>query len=300
MHQKSTIDAEKGQAVRDQLKIWEKMLEIRIQVQKFLITGNQLPQHNMYQTYASNQEYLEKMKKCKTNLSTLLNTMLELQEALLQRYPETKTILSRHNQTKEKYKKFKPNNYERILKETHDSYNQYKNATIQKWNEKTQVASGNLLTSIPTLSILKQIAFATTDIHKMRRKTQLKRSEYTIIGKVTIHDHETDFNRVEEYDDEIFDDDDFYHQLLRDLIEFKSSDVTDPVQLSKQWIELQNMRCKMKKKVDTRATKGRKIRYNVHNKLVNFMAPIEVLNAWTNIAKNELCNSLFGKITVVE
>jgi len=36
-----------------------------------------------------------------------------------------------------------------------------------------------------------------------------------------------------DYDEEVFDDDDFYHQLLRELIEKKTSDVNDPVALSR-------------------------------------------------------------------
>lgn len=33
--------------------------------------------------------------------------------------------------------------------------------------------------------------------------------------------------------EEIFDDDDFYHQLLRELIEHKSEGVSDPIQLGR-------------------------------------------------------------------
>jgi protein AATF/BFR2 len=49
----------------------------------------------------------------------------------------------------------------------------------------------------------------------------------------------------------------------------------------------------MKRKIDTRATKGRKIRYAVHSKLVNYMAPVSQ-NLCTEEAKTELYNSLFG------
>ena len=35
------------------------------------------------------------------------------------------------------------------------------------------------------------------------------------------------------YDAEIFDDSDFYHQLLRELIERKTSDVKDPLEISR-------------------------------------------------------------------
>lgn len=169
---------------------------------------------------------------------------------------------------------------------------------IQKWNEKTRIISQNANKNA-VLTTLKQIEFALSDKPKLRKRTQLKRSEYKIIGKPSVEEDQ-DGRRVQEYDVEIYDDDDFYHQLLRDLIEHKSADVTDPIQLSKQWIQLQNMRSKLKRKIDTRATKGRRIRYNVHNKLVNFMAPITVYDTWTDLAKNELYNSLFGKIKPVE
>ena len=38
---------------------------------------------------------------------------------------------------------------------------------------------------------------------------------------------------MKDYDQEIFDDDDFYHQLLRELIERKTSEINDPVEISR-------------------------------------------------------------------
>lgn len=64
--------------------------------------------------------------------------------------------------------------------------------------------------------------------------------------------------------------------------------------ISRKWMELQKLRIKMKHKVDTRSTKGRKLRYNVHPKLVNFMVPV-VDNMWNESAIADLYNSLFGK-----
>ena len=191
-------------------------------------------------------------------------------------------------------KKLKLDDYEKLLSEQHKSYVEYRNSVIQKWNEKTRIASGKLNKGMDQTT-LRQVEFALNDKEKLRKRTQLKRSEYVIIGKAEPTE-DNEGRRVQEYDSEIYDDDDFYHQLLRDLIEYKSADITDPIQLSKQWIQLQNMRRKMKRKIDTRATKGRRIRYNVHNKLVNFMAPITTNDVWSNQAKDELYNSLFGKI----
>jgi protein AATF/BFR2 len=79
---------------------------------------------------------------------------------------------------------------------------------------------------------------------------------------------------VSDYDPEIFDDQDFYNQLMRELIDRKTSNVVDPVELSRKSIELQKLRSKNKKVVDTKASKGRKIKFNVHKPMVNFMAPI--------------------------
>ncbi|CAL7949340.1 unnamed protein product [Xylocopa violacea] len=194
-------------------------------------------------------------------------------------------------------KRMKLDNYEKILSDNHKSYIEYRNSVIEKWDEKTRVATGKWNKGIRETT-MKQIEFALSDKEKLRNRSRLKRSEYKIVGKAETTE-DNDGRRVQEYDSEIYDDDDFYHQLLRDLIEYKSSDITDPIQLSKQWIQLQNMRRKMKRKIDTRATKGRRIRYNVHNKLVNFMAPITVNDTWTDLAKDELYNSLFGKIKPV-
>ena len=38
------------------------------------------------------------------------------------------------------------------------------------------------------------------------------------------------------------------------------TDVSDPTAMGRQWLELQKLRNKAKKKVDTKASKGRKIR----------------------------------------
>ena len=46
----------------------------------------------------------------------------------------------------------------------------------------------------------------------------------------------------DEVDAEIFDDDDFYQQLLKELIDRKSEGVTDPVLLGRQFLKIQGSR----------------------------------------------------------
>merc|ERR1712127_214504 len=95
-----------------------------------------------------------------------------------------------------------------------------------------------------------------------------------------------DVAKEEEFDAEIYDDDDFYHQLLRELIERRTVEGSDQVTLGRQWLEIQKLRAKAKRKVDTKASKGRRLRYQVHPKLVSFMAPYPE-TSWNDIAKNE-------------
>lgn len=204
-------------------------------------------------------------------------------------------------------KKRKLEDYESDISKNYKAFKSFRDSTIQKWNDKTRLATATNIKNAPSNTILQQISYILSDREKLIKRTQLKRSEYDIIGhkKPAVEenkDQNVEENPVtrdrkdnDEYIPEIFDDSDFYHQLLRELIECKSADISDPIQLSRQWIALQQMRSKMKRKVDTKATKGRKIKYVVHNKLVNYMAP-EKCTTWTDESTNELYSSLFGKL----
>ncbi|KAH6932362.1 hypothetical protein HPB50_004891 [Hyalomma asiaticum] len=82
---------------------------------------------------------------------------------------------------------------------------------------------------------------------------------------------------------------------------------SDDQATARQWLEIQKLRKKVKRKVDTRASKGRKIRYDVIPKLVNFMAPLDrstyseeanvaelfaVGRSTVNVAYRELCEAV--------
>ncbi|XP_043488089.1 protein AATF [Polistes fuscatus] len=342
-------EMEKGQCIKNQLRIWESLLEMRIKLQQCLAESNQMPQYDTHKSYRRDADFMKRTNEAKSKLTLLLDNMLNLQKTLLKQFPETKSIngskkvdeeeqndkddsmdeeipsdtedegeekeaevsdknvdSSNESNTKENNalkRKSKFVEYEKILNKRHKSYVNYRNSVISKWDEKTRMATTQLKKGTSHTTI-ERIDFALSDKVKLLKMTQLKRSEYDVIGKsVPVSNDEN--KRVEEYDPEIFDDDDFYGQLLKDLIECKSSDI-EPEQLQKYRIDLidkkERERRKMKKdrKVDTRASKGRKVRYNVHNKLVNYMAPITVYDTWTDVSKNELYNSLFGKIKPVE
>ncbi|XP_071477884.1 protein AATF-like [Diadema antillarum] len=201
------------------------------------------------------------------------------------------------------------------LAKRHKSFTPYRNSTIQKWYEKTRLSTGKMSKKSFSgfeRSALVQIQQILQDESRLIQRTQLRRSEYTVLGQQrreeekdekekeegeqeTNRDLPTSANQhLKHYDEEIFDDDDFYHQLLRELIEKRTSSTTDPIQLTRQWLQVQKLRSKVKRQVDTKASKGRKIRYDVHQKLVSFMAPRED-SIMSTEARSELFKSLFGQ-----
>lgn len=172
----------------------------------------------------------------------------------------------------------------------------YRNSTIDKWYERTRLLSGKVGRGFASLeqSPVKQIEHILIDEERLLRRTQTKRTSYKILGSEVAADGEEQQPGAPEVDPEIFDDDDFYHHLLREIIERKTSNVDNPVALSRQWLEIQKLRSKVKRKVDTRASKGRKIRYDIIPKLVNYMAPLD-MSTYSEEAKTELFGSLFGQ-----
>ena len=205
-----------------------------------------------------------------------------------------------------------------MLDSQHQKCIDFRNDTIERWNDRTRIAMGSSNSTKGKqassfgsfeLSTLKQIQHILSDTPRLVRRTQYKRTSYKVLGKVSEIDknesdedsnstddeanHSQNKRAHEEYDSEIFDDDDFYHNLLRELIERKSG--SDEKQHD-NWLQIQKLRAKSnRKKVDTRASKGRKIRYDIHAKLVNFMAPVinNMPGQISEEAKNELFNSLF-------
>lgn len=216
--------------------------------------------------------------------------------------------------------------------EHHNAMSQYTKETLEKWFTKTNLSRTKTNTKkfrALDRSVMKQVEQVMSDKARWLQRTQLKRLPFKVIGKaaddpnqkggIGIGSSKNKNGRPESsddssdddettpmpkaamggvaqgYDAEIFDDGDHYQDILRELIERKATatDATDPVAMGRHWVELSKLRSKVKRKVDTRASKGRKIRYHVHEKLVNFMAPDPNLHPSSDQAKDDLFSSLF-------
>lgn len=334
-------EVEKGRAVKNQIALWDQLLEGRIKLQKALLTTNQLPQPDVFPVFKDKggPEFASALKNSHKALKALLRSLVDLQEELLFQYPDTRYLIdgtkpkaeseeeisSDDEQLVEEEKK-KPQRrgpakrklemeeYPSFMAKRFADFTVYRNRTLQKWHDKTKLASGKLGKGFGAFerSILTQIDHILMDKERLLRRTQTKRSVYRVLGKPEpavqpvpeslpgqpeILPEAPANAHLKDLDEEIFDDDDFYHQLLRELIERKTSslDPNDQVAMGRQWLAIQKLRSKIHKKVDRKASKGRKLRFHVLSKLLSFMAPIDH-TTMNDDARTELYRSLFGQL----
>lgn len=335
---KVSEEVEKGRAVKNQIALWDQLLEGRIKLQKALLTTNQLPQPDVFPIFKDKggPEFASALKNSHKALKALLRSLVDLQEELLCQYPDTRYLVDGTKpeveseeisseedevvQEKKKQKRAPPkrklemDDYPSFMAKRFSDFTIYRNRTLQKWHDKTKLASGKLGKGFGAFerSILTQIDHILMDKERLLRRTQTKRSVYRVLGKPELAAQpvpeslpgelevlpEASANaHLKDLDEEIFDDDDFYHQLLRELIERKTSslDPNDQVAMGRQWLAIQKLRSKIHKKVDRKASKGRKLRFHVLSKLLSFMAPIDS-TTMNDDARTELYRSLFGQL----
>ena len=190
----------------------------------------------------------------------------------------------------------------KLLSNCHGSYMSYISNEVDRWQRKTMLTSGNkhALKSL-TQTVSSQVRALMQDPSLVSRRTHVtrnsnhrvlcsfKRKERSGEGEgegqqhaERFHEEEEEANFLqEEYDFETYDDAEFYQQLLKEFLESQSLTAGD--------IARSKHGTKRRKVVDRKASKGRKIRYHVHEKLVNFMVP-------ANFDRPEFAETLFGSL----
>lgn len=308
----------RAKGVKDQLILWDLLLNARIKLQKILVTSNKMPQCDIWPSIDVNSNpKLSQARERASNECTRLTSALDQLRATLAQQSKIlpSTSSDKNSESKDESANDKKKNRHSVKgsletsdttpRDQHEELISVSKKIMDSWFQKTKYATRagridprQLEDDASIVTIIEQIL---SNKDRLLRKTQLKRSEYEILGKKVVEDESAAHSLVESkkedpIDPEIFDDDDFYRQLLRQLIESKTSaDSLDPLTLSRRWLEVQKLRSKMKKKIDTKASKGRKIRYQVHNPLISFMAPVDDCTYEDN-ARDALFASLFGKL----
>lgn len=189
----------------------------------------------------------------------------------------------------------------------------YLRTTVTKWSDKVLSASGLSISSSKKFKAVNQNAMHAIDHslgagerERLVKRTRTKRSVVGVVGESELG--RGGLEGEKQVDEECFDDGDFYQQMLRDVVESRMLDIDDPTLAS---LRLASARGKKQKQVvETRASKGRKIRcvpctvnectltsprrYHVHEKVQNFMIPIEA-GTFHEEQIDELFASLLGR-----
>lgn len=165
-----------------------------------------------------------------------------------------------------------------------ESYHPWVVDTLSKWSAKVQAVAPNVLlpdnrgsfmrdgrsSQVGVVSVIDDVL--RTDGGKLLERTRKRKDRQGRITESRAGGGEGD----EGVAVEVFDDTDYYQQLLRDVIAARGGSGEQGGE--QEWQGQQRERkAKRKKTVDTKASKGRKLRYEVHAKLQNFMVPVPVV-----------------------
>jgi protein AATF/BFR2 len=240
----------------------------------------------------------------------LLEKLVKIEKSLYSEHSELASLAELASKKRKRHSSV----YGDYLHAQFNNFTAYRNATINKWNEKTQLQQGilgekaqstalsNSNLKILNQSVLTQIETILADQRSLIRRTQLKRGDYELLGRRTEGEKSEEKEssvlldgRVEVYDEELFDDNDFYSSLLQEIIA-NSSGLMTGARSSEDLLATAKSQRRLNKKnglVERRASKGRKLKYSINPKLVNFCAPQPQHNQ--QFAVEELFANLFGR-----
>ncbi|KAF8159798.1 apoptosis-antagonizing transcription factor [Crassisporium funariophilum] len=292
-------DLKKGQAVKRQVALWDTLLDTRIRLQKSVVLANKLPPPAQIKEYLETPECRDAMSNLLQEAALLTDVLFSMQENLL----TTNEVITPPPRKRRKLDSAASiddhaTNLSAAAGDAaalEQTFHPYLVQTLSKWSSKIQAVApsvllpsnrGTFLKGTQNLKSAVQLTDETlADHEKLLTRTQITRGKRARIGVPL----EEDNDASDMPDPEIFDDTDFYQKMLRDIIHARGNSDAD-----QDWMMLQKQK-KAKKKVDTKASKGRKLRYEVHEKLQNFMVPVPVPGSWHDEQVDELFSSLLGK-----
>ncbi|KAF8596755.1 TRAUB-domain-containing protein [Ceratobasidium sp. AG-I] len=299
-------DKDKGRAIIQQRALWDSLLETRIRLQKAATASNRLPHPDHLAPYVTSeagqeaaQALIQEVLAFSEELLTLRKRLVEINE------PEVELPPAKRRKTNDDDWEQQTRNATLSSVELDAAYHPSCVRTLQKWSSKIAAVTPAALSSrnsksfrggpAPTRSAVELVEDALGESGasgggKAVGRTRVQRSAGARIGAQAGQDEVAKEKAGEgvEGNPEVFDDLDFYQVLLRDVIDSRTG-----ADGAEDWTARQRLK-KAKKVVDTKASKGRKLRYEVHEKLQNFMVPVPTAG-WHEEQIDELFANLLGR-----
>ncbi|KAJ0109840.1 hypothetical protein J7T55_004390 [Diaporthe amygdali] len=278
--QAAKADAEKGVAVRKQRRTYDSLLNLRIRLQKGLVATNSL--NEATEVDDADKEPYEAAEEAAIKL---WNAIDGFRASLL---PEPKAGDKRKREvdittsSDDLWEEMQATEQRAVAK---------RNKVLDKWSTRVKNTTATMNTrqlgaAKGSQSLVSVLEDQMLNSDRLIKRTQVPRSCAPVQGAKKVTE-----------DPRIYDDADFYQLLLKELVDQRTSDSgatgTSGVP-TVRWTAIKE--AKTRKQVDRRASKGRKLRFTVHEKLQNFMAP-EDRRSWEGEAIDRLFSTLFGQRT---
>ncbi|KAI1265372.1 TRAUB-domain-containing protein [Xylariaceae sp. FL1019] len=265
-------DIQKGKSVQRQRQKFDALLNIRIRLQKSLVAMNSIN----YAEESENQtaEPYEAAEKSAMQLWTALDDFRSsIRKGKKRKHAETEDTSTQalwdtmqlHEKAQESRRK----------------------QTLEKWSREAGKMSltsnsGSRFSSKKETPIISMLSTEMADPERLIKRTRTPRSCAPLQAAKKVNQ-----------DESIFDDADFYQLLLKELVDQRSD--SSGLGLQAATVRYTAIKeAKAKRHVDTKASKGRKMRFTVMPKLQNFMAP-EDRRTWEQGAIDRFFGTLFGQ-----
>lgn len=296
-------EVEKGRAVKVQRATFDSLLNTRVKLQKALVGVNTLSgvvQHNkdsiagvpVETAFASAETAAFRLWLTLTDLRDSLSAARTGKKRTHAEFSTDTSTSDLHSYMSAQELESRP----------------HRDTVLDKWSAKTRGAaalstSRNKLNQSSGLTISDVLAEQLTrSDERLVSRTKIPRScAPDQLARLQARRQARDVNEDEEEED-IYDDTDFYGVLLQRLLEQRgdSADTSaltgydDPSAVGYKM----RREAKTKRPVDNKASKGRRMKYTVQEKLQNFMAA-EDRGSWERGRVDELFGSLFGRRMVL-
>lgn len=290
-------DIAKGNAIRHQRKAFDALLNVRIRLQKSLVAINTLPiavQGSENQQASGDDEGEEPYEAAEAAALKLWNAIDSFRSNL----PGVAASSSKKRKRSEATAETSSKKIWKSIEAAEQRAAPRRRAVLQNWSQKANNirtvdrSSSRKFSSAVEKTLVARLDEEMEAPERLVKRTRTPRScaPAQVVRKVN-------------EDTRIYDDADFYQLLLKELVDQRTADTSaggvggSSAAATIRFAAVKEARAK--KHVDTKASKGRKMRFNVHDKLQNFMAP-EDRRGWEQSAIDRLFGTLFGQKMVLD
>jgi hypothetical protein len=301
----------KAKNIINQKELYESFVGICIAFQNLLLDINSLPSYKNFSEFLdlSPKETKESYQILKKNIHTIFFDVLLFHEEFLkkQSYPSSdqfNPVLELNKLIKNKENINSIKNLDKI----HNNLLKIDQKIMNIWYRKTVVnqfqTNNKILKKLSNNNnfcehILSSLENNMNTLLKKTQKYNNSDNNNQLLGRKRFSAEEY------EYDKEIYNDTDFYNFLLKEFLLNNEKEIDENNYVEKRdengLVEgrydltmkyILNRNTKTKKQVNNKTTKNRKIRYDKHEEIINFMIP--ETNTKEISGRNIMINSLFG------